>query len=76
VGALLLRPLGMGSGINMELMSNAAEAAMQGWSAMMEAFNHVNLFMVCVELLLGCLITCTFMWLCTYSLVMLLMRRR
>lgn len=76
VGALLLRPLGIGSGINMELMTNAAEAAMQGWSAMMEVFNHVNLFMVCVELLLGCLITCTFMWLCTYSLVMLLMRRR
>lgn len=76
VGALLLRPLGIGSGISMELMTQAAEAALQGWSAIMEILSHVNLLMVCVELLLGCLITCTFIWVCTYSLVMLLLRKR
>ena len=76
VGALLLRPLGIGSGISMELMTQAAEAALHGWSAMMGVLNHVNLLMVCVELLLGCLATCAAMWVCTYSLAMLFMRKR
>ena len=76
VGALLLGSMGLGSGIDMEVVRNAATAATQGWGQVMHALQDVNLWMIGVELLIGCLITCALMAACTYSLVMLLWRRK
>ncbi|MBR6576265.1 MAG: DUF2062 domain-containing protein [Akkermansia sp.] len=76
VGAIVLSSIGLGSGIDMELIRSAAAAATQGWSAVMHVLQGVSLLMIGVELLLGCLVTCTLMGVCTYSLVMLLWRKK
>lgn len=76
VGALLMGALGLGSSIDIELIHQAAEAALQGWDAVMQVLSHVSLLTVCTELMLGCLITCMLMWLCTYSLVVLFWRMK
>lgn len=76
VGAMLLDSMGMGSGIDMELIRQAAYAAADGWNAVMEVLKHVHLLTICIELLVGCLVTCALMAACTYSLVLLLWRHK
>ena len=59
VGALLLGSLSMSSGVDMQLMREAAAAAPDGIAAVLSVLGRVNLWLLCLELLLGCLVTCT-----------------
>lgn len=74
-GAVMLNSIGLGSGIGIDLITQAAEATMQGWQETLAILSQVKLLTVCVELLLGCLVTCALLWVLTYSLIVLLWRR-
>lgn len=76
VGTLLLGAFGLSSGISIEFMRQTAEAALQGWNELLSILQQVNLLVVCIELLTGCLITCALMWIVTYGLARLILRKR
>lgn len=57
VGAALLGCLSLSSGVDMNLIRSAAEAAPQGLSAMLNVLGQINLWMLGAELLLGCIVT-------------------
>ncbi len=75
VGAWVLGCFGIGSGVNMELIRNAAEAAPQGLTAMLSVFGEVNWVLLCTELLLGCLVTCAALGVAMYGLIRMLWRQ-
>ena len=56
-GAAMLSCLGVHSGVNMELIRSAAAAAPEGMAAVLQVLGIVNLRLLGIELLLGCLIT-------------------
>lgn len=75
VGALITSQLGLASGVDMELIRQAAQAATQGWDATMGTLQQVNLPMLCLELLVGCAFTCALIGVIAYCLVMLFWRK-
>lgn len=76
VGAVVMSGLSMGSGVNMELMKEAAAAMPQGADAVLAVFSNVNLLIFSIEFLLGCLITCTMLGAGVYGLIRLLWRQK
>ncbi len=76
VGALVMRGLSLGSGVDMELMREAARAIPQGMGAVMAQFNHVNTLILCAEFLIGCLLTCAFTGAMVYGCIILLWRQK
>lgn len=72
VGAWFLSALGISSGVDMELIRSAAQAAPQGFSAVLSVFGQVNLPVLCLELLLGCLVTCAALGSAVYCLIRML----
>ena len=75
VGAWFLSSLGLSSGVDMELIRAAAQAAPEGLSATLAVFGQVNLLILSLELLLGCLITCAALGASVYALIRLIWRR-
>ena len=75
VGAWFLSSLGLSSGVDMELIRAAAQAAPEGLSATLAVFGQGNLLILSLELLLGCLITCAALGASVYALIRLIWRR-
>lgn len=76
-GATILGWTGITSGMDMELMHRCAEAAVsQGWGAALQTLGQINLSLLCLELIVGCAVTCAAIGAFSYSIVMLLWRRR
>ena len=75
VGAWFLSALGISSGVDMELIRSAAQAAPQGFSAVLAVFGQVNLLVLYLELLLGCLVTCAALGSTVYALIRMLWRK-
>lgn len=76
VGAMLLSQLGMGSGVNMEMIQAAAEAAPHGLQAVLDILGQISLSRLVAELMLGCLITCTAGAALIYCIIRLLWRSK
>ena len=75
LGAVVLGSLSIGSGVDMELIREAAEAAAGGLDAALAVLSQVNLLILCAELLLGCLISCAALWALVYGLIRLFWRK-
>lgn len=75
VGAVLLSSLSLGSGVDMNLIREAAAAAPHGMGASLAVLSQVNLWLLCAELLLGCLVTCAALGGLVYGLIRLLWRK-
>lgn len=76
VGAAILSAFNTGSGVDMDLIRAAAEAAPEGLSAMLLVLGQIDLWKLCAELLLGCLITCAFTGAVVYSIIRLIWSSR
>ncbi len=74
VGALVLGSISLRSGVDADLIRAAAAAAPQGLSAILDVLGHVNLWILCAELLFGCIITSAAAGLSVYGLIRLLWR--
>lgn len=72
VGAALLGCLGLSSGVDMELIRSTATAAPQGLAAMLQVLGVVNLWILGIELLLGCLATSAMAGALVYGLIRLI----
>jgi uncharacterized protein (DUF2062 family) len=75
-GAALLGCIGLSSGVDMNLIRAAAEAAPQGLAAMLQVLGQVNLWLLGAELLLGCILTSGAAGLLVYSIIRLLWRAK
>lgn len=75
LGAALLGIFGLGSGVDMELIRQAAAAAPDGLQAALHTLGSINLLILCAELLLGCLISCVFLGLVVYACILLCWRK-
>lgn len=75
VGALLLSCLSLSSGVDIELMREAAGAATAGPEAVFDVLERVNMWLLCLELLLGCLVTCAAAGSIVYAAIRLLWRK-
>lgn len=76
VGAAVLSSINIGSGVDMELIRTAAAMATHGFNAVIDVLGQINLWMLCLELLLGCLVTCTAAAALVYCIIRLLWRER
>lgn len=76
VGAAILSAFNTGSGVDMNLIREAAGAAPEGLSAMLLVLGQINLWKLSAELLLGCLITCAFAGAIVYGIIRLIWRSR
>lgn len=75
-GAALLGCLGLSSGVDMELIRSAAAVAPQGMDAMLQVLGVVNLWILGIELLLGCIITSAAAGALVCGLIQLIWRRK
>lgn len=75
VGALILGSLSLGSGVDMQLIRDAAAAAPMGPEAVFDILGRVNLWLLGAELLLGCLVTCALLGGLVYGCIRLLWRK-
>ena len=75
MGAVLLSSLSLGSGVDIDLIRDAAAAAPDGIDASLAVLGRVNLLMLCLELLLGCLISCAFLGGLVYGLIRICWRK-
>lgn len=76
VGAALLSSLSLSSGVDMNLIRTAAEAAPQGLDAILNVLGQINLWLLGAELLLGCIITSAAAGALVYSLIRLFWKAR
>ena len=76
VGAVLLGSLSLNSGVDMNLIRLAAEAAPQGFCAVLEVLGQINLWLLGAELLLGCILTSAAAGGLVYGLIRLLWRAK
>lgn len=75
VGAKLLSALNHHSGVDMELIRAAAQVAPQGIAAVLGVFGQINMPLLCLELLVGCLVTSAVLGGMVYGLIRLLWRK-
>ncbi len=76
VGAAMLGSLSLSSGVDMNLIRMAAEAAPQGFSAVLDILGQINLWLLGSELLLGCMLTSAAAGGLVYGLIHLLWRTK
>lgn len=74
VGAKILGVFGISSGVNMEMISSAAEAAPHGLQAMLDILGSINPWLLGGELLFGCGLTCCCAAAFIYTLIRLVWR--
>ncbi len=74
VGALLLQPLGCGSGVSFERIAEAVQHYQEGWEAVVAPLRDISVPLMAVELLVGCLLTCALLGLAIKGLILLIWR--
>ena len=75
-GAWLLSYCSTGSGVSMELIQQTAAAATEGWRNALHLLSGVNLWILGVEFILGCLLSCALLGALVYGGILLLWRKK